>query len=345
MTRCGEGGDASLPVLDRDRGGAQRKRVLLTASPAPPAEPEDSLSPEVDGALREFTGYLRDERDLSPHTVRAYQADVRALLVFATRSGATSLDRVDLALLRGWLAELACAGAGRARLARGTAAVRSFTAWAYRHHRLPTDPGVLLATARGPRRLPAVLTATQAKALMEVVATAADDRDPVTLRNRAVLELLYATGIRVGELVGMDVEDVDWSRHVVRVRGKGRKERTVPIGSPALGAIHEWLQEGRGRLSRPGSGLALFLGTRGARIDQRVVRTVVHRMVAEVGGAPDIGPHGLRHSAATHLLAGGADLRSVQEMLGHATLATTQIYTHVSIERLRSAYAQAHPRA
>ena len=161
----------------------------------------------------------------------------------------------------------------------------------------------------------------------------------------AILELLYATGVRVGELVALDLDDLDRSRHVARVLGKGRKERTVPYGHPAAQALDAWLAHGRPQLVAPGAGAALFLGARGGRIDQRAVRTLVHRRIAEVPGAPDIGPHGLRHTAATHLLEGGADLRSVQELLGHASLATTQLYTHVSTDRLRQAYRQAHPRA
>jgi integrase/recombinase XerC len=169
--------------------------------------------------------------------------------------------------------------------------------------------------------------------------------DVQDLRDRAVLELLYATGIRVSELCGLDVDDVDGDRRVVRVLGKGRKERAVPYGVPAGRALDEWLSRGRPRWVRPSSGPALVLGARGGRIDPRTVRSVVHGRLGEVPGAPDLGPHGLRHSTATHLLEGGADLRSVQELLGHATLATTQIYTHVSIERLRKSYERAHPRA
>jgi integrase/recombinase XerC len=167
----------------------------------------------------------------------------------------------------------------------------------------------------------------------------------VAVRDVAILELLYATGVRVGELVGLDVDDLDRERQVIRVFGKGRKERSVPYGQPAAQALDRWLRIGRPSLLAPGAGGALFLGTRGARMDQRAVRTLVHRRIADVPGAPDLGPHGLRHSAATHLLEGGADLRSVQELLGHASLATTQLYTHVTKDRLRSAYQQAHPRA
>ncbi|MGA9746105.1 MAG: tyrosine-type recombinase/integrase, partial [Nocardioides sp.] len=181
--------------------------------------------------------------------------------------------------------------------------------------------------------------------LLATAALSADDGSPVGLRDVAVLELLYATGIRVGELVGLDVDDVDHERRVVRVLGKGRKERSVPYGAPAERALGRWLATGRTALVRSDSGPALFLGSRGGRLDQRAVRTMVHARLADVPGAPDLGPHGLRHTAATHLLEGGADLRSVQELLGHASLATTQIYTHVTTDRLRAAFQQAHPRA
>jgi integrase/recombinase XerC len=167
----------------------------------------------------------------------------------------------------------------------------------------------------------------------------------LALRDTAIMELLYATGIRVGELCGLDVGDLDSERRTVRVLGKGGRERTVPAGIPAVRAVRSWTWEGRPVIARPGSGHALFLGARGGRLDQRAARRVVHASVAAVPGTPDASPHGLRHAAATHLLEGGADLRSVQEILGHASLTSTQIYTHVSVERLRSAYKQAHPRA
>lgn len=195
------------------------------------------------------------------------------------------------------------------------------------------------------RGLPPVLRADEAADLIRAAAVLADDGSPLGVRDVAMLEMLYATGIRVGELVGLDLDDVDRDRNVVRVFGKGRKERSVPFGHPAARALERWLATGRPRLLAPGAGAALFLGARGARIDQRAVRTLVHRRISEVPGAPDIGPHGLRHTAATHLLEGGADLRSVQELLGHASLATTQLYTHVTTDRLRRAYQQAHPRA
>jgi integrase/recombinase XerC len=189
-----------------------------------------------------------------------------------------------------------------------------------------------------------VLGQADTRAVLDAAAVAADDGSPVGLRDLAIMELLYATGIRVGELCALDIDEVDDARRVVRVFGKGRKERSVPYGVPAGAALDRWLAEARPKLARSGSGPALFLGSRGGRIDQRVVRRLVHARIDAVN-APDLSPHGLRHTAATHLLEGGADLRSVQELLGHASLATTQIYTHVSGERLRRAYEQAHPRA
>ena len=292
-------------------------------------------------ALVAFTRHLDLELARSPHTVRAYTGDVRALLDHAARLGCTGLGELDLAVLRSWLARSRSSGAARTTLARRGSSARAFTAWAKRRGLLETDPGALLATPKGHRTLPEVLRADQAAQLVDQV-----DGDEVgDLRDRAVLELLYATGIRVAELCGLDLGDVDRERAVVRVLGKGRRERAVPYGAPAGRAVDLWVGQGRPAWAGRDSAAALLLGRRGGRIDPRAVRTLVHRRLADVPGAPDLGPHGLRHSAATHLLEGGADLRSVQELLGHATLATTQLYTHVSIERLRSSYARAHPRA
>ncbi|WP_020575676.1 tyrosine recombinase XerC [Actinopolymorpha alba] len=305
-----------------------------------PAPPEASMR-----ALAEFERHLVSERNLSRHTVRAYLGDVRSLLEYAMRQSRGDLDALDIQLLRGWLAHLQATGQARTTLARRAAAVRTFTAWAHRRGVLAADPGGLLGTPKLRRPLPGVLRQGEARSLMDVAATASDDGSPVGRRDRAILEVLYATGIRVGELVALDVDDLDHERSVVRVLGKGSKERSVPYGVPATEALADYLTQGRTALTRPGSGPALFLGVRGGRLDQREVRRLVHARLADVADAPDLGPHGLRHSAATHLLEGGADLRSVQEMLGHASLATTQTYTHVSAERLRAIYRQAHPRA
>jgi integrase/recombinase XerC len=303
------------------------------------------LSEEFASALASYERHLVSERDLTPHTVRAYLGDVSGMLAHATALGLVSLDQLDVRTLRSWLANQQTLGKARATMARRATAVRVFTAWALRTGRSTVDPGAQLGSPKAHATLPAALDEAQARALLDAAAGVADDGSPVGIRDVAVLELLYATGIRVGELCGLDVDDLDRGRRVVRVFGKGRKERTVPYGLPADRALDRWLEVARPALAVPGSGAALFLGARGRRIDQRAVRSVVHRRLADVPGAPDLGPHGLRHTAATHLLEGGADLRTVQELLGHASLATTQVYTHVTAERLRTAYQLAHPRA
>ena len=295
--------------------------------------------------LGDYERHLTAERDLTAHSVRAYVGDIASLLDHANRLGLESVDQLDLRALRSWLAKQQTTGRARTTIARRATAARVFTAWLAGTGRIPADVGSSLGSPRAHRTLPPVLRADEADALIRAATELADDGSPVGLRDVAMLELLYATGIRVGELVGLDVDDIDHDRRVVRVLGKGRKERTVPFGAPAARALDAWLVRGRPALVADGAGPALFLGARGRRIDQRAVRTLVHRRIAQVPGAPDIGPHGLRHTAATHLLEGGADLRSVQELLGHASLATTQLYTHVSTDRLRRAYQQAHPRA
>ena len=307
--------------------------------PAPPPA-VSSLTGSLLRARERFAEHLTLELDRSTHTVRAYDGDVASLLEHARRMGLTQLRELDLVVLRSWLAKLMSTGASRATLARRGSAARTFTAWAHRVGLMPTDPGLLLSSPKGHRTLPDVLRQDEAAALVTV-----EGDDPQALRDRVALELLYATGVRVGELCGLDLDDIDSGRRVIRVLGKGRKERSVPYGVPAQRALDRWLGEGRPQWAGTHSGSALLLGVRGGRVDPRTVRTVVHRRLADVAGAPDLGPHGLRHTAATHLLEGGADLRSVQELLGHATLATTQIYTHVSIERLRTSYERAHPRA
>jgi len=306
---------------------------------------EHALPPALADALTAYTRHLRSERGLSEHSVRAYRGDVTTLLDHAHRMGVDTPSALDLRTLRSWLAGQASRGRAKTTLARRAAAARTFTAWATREGLLERDPGALLATPRSGRSLPGVLRRDEADALLHVAGLAADDDSPTAVRDLAVLEVLYASGIRVGELCGLDLPDVDRGRRVLRVMGKGAKERTVPVGLPALRALDEWLSDGRPVLAGSGSGPALFLGRRGRRIDPRTVRRSVHELLRGVEGVPDLGPHGIRHSAATHLLEGGADLRTVQELLGHATLATTQIYTHVSVERLKATYDQAHPRA
>ena len=305
----------------------------------------EDLPEELATALAAYERHLASERDLAAHTVRAYVGDVAGLLTHAAALGHTDLTTIDLRTLRSWLANQQTLGKARSTMARRATAVRVFTAWALRTGRTQTDPGASLGSPKAHTTLPPALTPAEARALLDAAAVRADDGGPLGLRDVAVLELLYATGIRVGELCGLDVDDVDRSRRVVRVLGKGRKERTVPYGVPADRALGRWLEAGRPQLVAPGAGAATFLGARGRRLDQRAVRSLVHARLADVPDAPDMGPHGLRHTAATHLLEGGADLRTVQELLGHASLATTQIYTHVTTERLRQAYRLAHPRA
>jgi integrase/recombinase XerC len=307
----------------------------------------------IDEATAAFERHVAAERGLSPHTVRGYVSDVRSLLEHAGQCGVAGPGELSAPVLRSWLAVQHSAGASRATLARRGAAARSFTAFAHRRGWLATDPGTSLGTPKVRRALPQVLRPAE---IADVLASSEADigqpppgRTPaeaaVALRDSAVLELLYATGIRVSELCGLDRGALDLGRRTVRVFGKGAKERTVPVGIPAIRAVSHWEQAGRPVLATVASGPALFLGVRGGRIDPRTARRVVHERLRAAGVPTDTGPHGLRHTAATHLLEGGADLRSVQEMLGHSSLATTQIYTHVSVERLKASYRQAHPRA
>ena len=317
----------------------------MAADPDVDREVSADLPEELATVLAAYERHLRAERDLTAHTVRAYLGDVHSLLDHAARLGLSAPRDLDLRTLRSWLAKQQTTGRSRTTLARRATAARVFTAWLARSGRAESDAGSSLGSPRPHHTLPAVLRVDEAADLVARASEIAADDGPVGLRDVAVLELLYATGMRVGELVGADVDDVDADRRVVQVFGKGRKERAVPYGAPASAALEAWLREGRPALATSGSGTALFLGVRGGRLDQRAVRSLVHARVAAVPGAPDIGPHGLRHTAATHLLEGGADLRTVQELLGHASLATTQRYTHVSTDRLRRAYHQAHPRA
>jgi integrase/recombinase XerC len=332
--------------------GGLTSRIAGRGNPRIPAVAQESAQPEhealpgpMTAALDDYARHLRAERDLSEHTVRAYLGDIGDMLEHAARLGHHELDSLDIRVLRSWLAKQQTLGRARTTLSRRATAVRVFTAWAHRTGLTPADPGALLGSAKARRPLPPALRVEEARALLEAAAVRADDGSAAGVRDVAIIELLYATGIRVGELCGLDVDDVDRERRVVRVLGKGRKERAVPFGAPAERALRAWLESGRPALARDGSGAALFLGARGGRIDQRAVRSMVHARIADVPGAPDLGPHGLRHTAATHLLEGGADLRTVQELLGHASLATTQIYTHVTNDRLRRAFRQAHPRA
>lgn len=292
--------------------------------------------------------YLRLSRRMSEHTVDAYMGDLRALLEYlglgwdvlpGELSGALTQRRI-----RSWLADTLARGGARSTIARHTAAIRNFTAWAVREEILASDPAATLTSPRADQRLPTPLDESDARALVNLARAEALDGSPSQMRTWAILELTYACGLRVSEVCALDVSSLNREALTVRVLGKGNKERVVPYGPPAQEALDHWLVRGRPQLAGDASGSALFLGDRGRRIDPRVVRSMVHKMAAKAG-VHDIAPHGLRHSTATHLLQGGADLRAVQEMLGHASLATTQRYTHVDTARLSAIYQRAHPRA
>ena len=298
------------------------------------------LSPAWQEALDGFTRHLQDERGRSVHTVRAYVADVQDLIHFSADRGIVEPAGIDLAVLRAWLAATTTAGMSRSTIARRSASARVFTAWCHRRGLMSIDPGHRLVSPRVRSKLPTVLD--QGQTLQFLDHAGRHDGSPRGIRDAAIVEVLYGTAIRVSELCSLDVDDVDGGNRVLRVVGKGDKERVVPYGVPAQRAIDAWLVV-RSTVAQP-SVHALFVGERGARIDARVVRAVV-RTLTDAAGVPSVAPHALRHSAATHVLEGGADLRSVQELLGHANLATTQRYTHVSVERLRSTFDQAHPRS
>ena len=329
----------------RIRGGYARIRESLPVDRHRRAQHGGVTAPEDDWdrTIARFADHLALELGRSTHTVRAYGGDLASLAEFARERGATQVADLSLLTLRAWLADQERRGLSRSTLARRSASARVFTEWAVERGALASDVAARLASPKRSHRLPAVLTADQATAVIDAAAEAAVT--PLGLRDLAIIETLYATGIRVGELVGLDVGDIDLGRRTLRVLGKGGRERTVPFGAPAGRALDAWRTEGRPEIAGPAAGRAVFVGARGGRIDPRTVRSVVHRTVGAVEGAADIAPHGWRHTSATHVLEGGADLRAVQEILGHASLATTQIYTHVSVERLRKTYEQAHPRA
>ena len=293
-----------------------------------------------------FERYLEAERNLSVHTIRAYLGDLDSFFEHLASLDVTDFATLELAHIRSWLANQQVKGGARTTLSRRATSIRLFTKWATKKGYLVKDVGATLATPKGARTLPEVLTVADASLAMDAMAArVGEEEGPMSKRDAAMLEILYASGARVSELCGLDLEDIDYARSTIRVLGKGNKERTIPIGNPAMRALESWLKDGRDSLAGAKSERAVFLGARGKRIDQRTVRTMVYHALAALEGVEKMGPHALRHSAATHLLEGGADLRTVQEILGHASLATTQIYTHVSTERLQKAFKQAHPRA
>lgn len=299
--------------------------------------------------LARFETTLRHRRGLSANTARAYVGDLTHLTEYLLGlidgpAPASVLTEVSLEDLRSWLARMSADGLTRTTLARRCAAARTFFAWSFDEGLMASNPAIRLASPKAAQTLPAVMSVSDVLAMLSYAQERASDAEPLHLRDWAAAELLYATGMRVGELVSIDLHRIDLASRLVTVVGKGNKERVVPFGSPAAFAINRWLEEGRPQLVSSHTDASLFLSSRGNRADQRQIRDAIHALciAAEV---PDISPHTLRHSAATHLLSHGADLRSVQEVLGHSSLTTTQRYTHISADRLRSAYRLAHPRA
>jgi integrase/recombinase XerC len=297
----------------------------------------------LERAVSDFAVYLSAERGFSAHTVRSYSADLADLERFTTTRGIQNTDGIDLEVLRDWLWDGSKAGLAKSTLARRSAAVRSFSSWLARTGAAPTDAGTRLRAPKADHHLPRVLTRAHIDSILAGLADRASGGDAIAARDLAIVELLYASALRVSELVGLDLGDIDLGRLTVRVTGKGSKERVVPFGAPAQRALVDY-QHHRHELLTDAT-RAMFLGARGKRIGTRTVYELIATLLAEIPGSGPVGPHTLRHTAATHLLDGGADLRSVQEMLGHASLGTTQLYTHVSAERLKESYRNAHPRA
>lgn len=296
----------------------------MTSIPAPPGW--------AASAIDDYLGYQRGVRNLSPHTLAAYRRDLAQFFDFCDRTGARSVGAVDRRLIRRYLAHLDTRSYARRSIARKASAVRAFYDWMARRGRVPANPADSLGRSKLDERVPHALPQRTILATLDQLG----GHDPVTLRDRALLELLYATGLRVSEMAGLKVDDVEGE--FLRLRGKGGRERAVPIGRPARSAVSRWLGEGRPRLAGPAAGDALWVGVRGGPLDARGIRRIVRSRLGTF-------PHALRHSFATHLLEGGADLRSVQELLGHVDLTTTQTYTAVSRQHLRATYDRTHPRA
>jgi integrase/recombinase XerC len=332
-------------------GAGDRMPIARAGHPAREAAVLHHGGVQLDRAVEDFAVYLTAERGFSAHTVRSYRSDLGQLSDFARERGIDEADAVSLELLRDWLWHGSQAGLAKSTLARRSAAVRSLTSWLAKTNATSSDAAARLKAPKAEHHLPRVLTRTQIDGLLSGLSRAAATEEPAALRDLAVIELLYASALRVSELTGLDLDGLDLGRLTVRVIGKGAKERVVPFGVPAQGAIRRYLDSGRPILAAAREGAAdaaqnaVFLSPRGTRLGTRAVYALVSDLLSTIPGSGPSGPHALRHTAATHLLDGGADLRAVQELLGHASLGTTQIYTHVSTDRLKESYRSAHPRA
>lgn len=295
-------------------------------------------------ALAAYSRHLESGKGYSANTVKSYLSDIADLRDSLGLTSETQVDELTLEGLRDWLWKVSERGLTKSTIARKSAAARSFSAWLFREGELEADPGLRLRSPKAARTLPKVVSRESLDEIFRQLTDKLDVTNPGGYRDLAIVELLYATGARVSEIANLDLSNIDYSRNVVRLMGKGAKERMVPFGLPARDALDDWIRVGRNQLEKPGSSEALFLNSKGSRVGVRQIYALVAGLL-EGTASGAAGPHALRHSAATHLLDGGADLRAVQELLGHASLGTTQIYTHVSIERLRAGYQNAHPRA
>ena len=299
---------------------------------------------ELEYLRDQFSLELENGKGFSPNTVKAYISDVTDLFEFMESKKQSEIQDIDLELVRDWLWRVSEKGLAKTTLARKSAAVRAFTAWLFKNKKLEIDPGLKLRSPKASRTLPKVLSREAMSGIFDVLEPLATKDNPTGMSDLLMVEILYGSGIRVSELVGLNLDDIDYGRKILRVTGKGNKQRMVPYSDPSGEALAKWIRDGRNQFVNETSGNALLISSRGKRIGVRQVYALVAGLLADtaVGAA---GPHALRHSAATHLLDGGADLRAVQELLGHSSLATTQIYTHVSVDRLKQGYLKAHPRA
>lgn len=299
---------------------------------------------EISFLIEDFALELSSVKGYSDNTVKAYISDITDLKVFMESKSQNEIADLDLELVRDWLWRASEKGLTKTTLARKSAAVRAFTAWLHKNGKLDIDPGLKLRSPKASRTLPKVVSRDSMFEIFERLEPFSSSDNPAGIQDLLMIELLYGSGIRVSELVGLNLEDIDYGRKILRVTGKGDKQRMVPYSDPAGLALDKWIREGRPQFVNEVSQNALLISSRGKRVGVRQVYALVAKLLSEtaVGQA---GPHALRHSAATHLLDGGADLRAVQELLGHSSLATTQIYTHVSVDRLKQGYLKAHPRA
>jgi len=302
------------------------------------------MASELTPLLEDFAADLAVGKGFSPNTVKAYTSDVSDLASFMESKNQNEISDLDLELVRDWLWRVSEKGLSKTTLARKSASIRAFTAWLYKNGNLDSDPGLKLRSPKASRTLPKVVSRDAMSGIFEKLEPSATPDNPAAIQDLLMIELLYGSGIRVSELVGLNLEDIDYSRKILRVTGKGNKQRMVPFSDPAGDALATWIRVGRPQFENEVSQSALLINSRGKRVGVRQVYALVASLLSNtaVGQA---GPHALRHSAATHLLDGGADLRAVQELLGHSSLATTQIYTHVSVDRLKQGYLKAHPRA